>query len=115
MHKLHPNLGMIRRGTTELKHLFLDVEQMLIEDANDVELATQNVESSKKKIFRNKPTVTADNFFFDDKILDWIGKNDYSAIRICARNLLSGDIDKKYLHAQKHQSRCSYSKVTRFT
>ena len=28
---------------------------------------------------------------------------------------MCGDIDKKYSHAEKHQSRCSYSKVARFT
>ena len=71
-HKLHPNLGMTRRETIELKYLFLDVEQILIEDEHDVALATQNARSSKKKIFRNKPTVTTDNFFFYDKMLDWI-------------------------------------------
>ena len=44
----------------------------------------------------------ADNQFFDNKMLDWIGKNGYSAIGTCVRNLLSRDIDKKYLHAEKH-------------
>ena len=88
---------------------------MLIEDVNDVKLATQNAQSSKKKIFRNKLTVTSNNFFFDDKMLDWIDENGYSVIGTCARNLLPGDIDKKYLHAEKHQSRCPYSKVARFT
>ena len=39
-HKLHPNLSMTRRETTELKYLFLDIEQMLIEDRRDVVLAT---------------------------------------------------------------------------
>ena len=88
---------------------------MLIEDANDTKLSTQNTQSSKKKIFRNKPTVTADNFFFDDKMLDWIDENGYSVIGTCARNLLPGDIDKKYSHTEKHKSGCPYSKVARFT
>ena len=113
--KCYPNLSITRRGTTELQHLFLVVEQILIEDVNCVTLATQNVKSSKKKIFRNKETVTAGSFFFYNKMLDWIGKNGYSTIGTCARNLLPRDIDKKYLHTEKHQSRCSYSKVTRFT
>lgn len=130
-HKMHlPRDGMTRRGTIELHSLLSDVDEMVIDDRensssksstsssassqlSDLESGGEN--KKKKKIFRNKPVVCADNFFFDDKILRWIGENGYGCIGTCARNVLPKDIEKKYLHSVKHTSGCKISKVARFT
>ena len=88
-HKLHEKKGMTRRGTIELTHLIHDIDSMIIEpDAANIPMPplataagtgswkiTTPRDPNKKKIFRHKPVITADNFFFDDKMCEFIGKN----------------------------------------
>lgn len=128
-HKLHEPLGMTRRGTIELCHLIHDIDSMIIEEdtptppmpplppppATTSRLITKPRDPTKKKIFRGKPIITADNFFFDDKMCEFIGENGYGSIGTNARNVLPKGIDKKHLHGEKHQSGCKYSKVARYT
>ena len=137
-HKMHlPRDGMTRRGTIELHHLLSEVGEMVIDNDDEEnpssgsttstisssaassalskKESSENKKKKKKKIFRNKPVVCADNFFFDDKLLNWIGENGYGCIGTCARNVLPKDIDKRYLHSVKHTSGCKISKVARFT
>ena len=129
-HKLHDKKGMTRRGTIELTHLIHDIDSMIIEpDASTIpmpplrrdinDLATSRIittpkDPTKKKIFREKPVITADNFFFDDKMCEFIGENGYGSIGTNARNVLPKGIEKKYLHGEKHQSGDKYSKVARY-
>ena len=129
-HKLHDKKGMTRRGTIELTHLIHDIDSMIIEpdastipmpplrrDINDLttsRLITTPKDPNKKKIFRKKPVITADNFFFDDKMCEFIGENGYGSIGTNARNVLPKGIEKKYLHGEKHQSGDKYSKVARY-
>ena len=61
------------------------------------------------------PSVCADNFFFDEKMCEWIGENRFGGIGTQARNVPISGIDKKYLHIEKHQAGCKFSKVARFT
>jgi len=130
-HKLHePKAGMTRRGTIELCQLIRDIDSMIIEDnepsvtppmpplpppGTTSRLITTPRDPTKKKIFRGKPIITADNFFFDDKMCEFIGENGYGSIGTNARNVLPKGIDKKYLHGEKHPSGCKYSKVARYT
>ena len=123
-HKLHkPIDGQTRRGTNELAYLLTDITKMVIGDAPPPAVAgitagsiqATTTQLHPKKIFRTKPTVCADNFFYDDKMLDWIGEKGFSSIGTCARNCLPRGIDKKYLHAEKHQPGCKYSRVARMT
>ncbi len=134
-HKLHvPKENMTRRGTNELVNLLIDIDGMILPQdplSSDTSYlfnsppSTSNTETNtnqnksnkkaKKKIFRKKPTICADNFFFDDKMCEWIGRNGFGCIGTNARNVLPRDIEKKYLHGEKHTSGCKYSKVARFT
>ena len=137
-HKMHKSIsGMTRRGTNELCHLLTDISAMILpqdpldttranttylfpdDDAPAPARATPTPETPEtegvKKIFRRKPVVCADNFFFDDKMCEWIGKNGFGSLGTNARNALPKAFDKKYLHSQKHTSGCKYSKVARFT
>jgi hypothetical protein len=122
-HKLHNPLdGQTRRGTNELAYLLTDIERMVISEDGAAAAADRRVAGIAagplplpKKIFRRKPTVCADNFFYDDKMCKWIGERGFSSIGTCARNALPKEIKKKYLHAEKHQSGCKYSKVARMT
>jgi len=125
-HKMHDPKGMTRKGCTELAHLIQDINSMIIHDPNipiaapiptDATpwLITTPPDSSKKKIFRNKPVICADNFFFDDKMCHFIGQNGYGCVGTNARNVLPKQIDKKYLHGEKHPSGCKFSKTALYT
>jgi hypothetical protein len=50
------------------------------------------------KLWPMKPHITADNYFCDDKICDWIGENGYGLTATTARYNLPGKIDHKYFH-----------------
>ena len=67
--------------------------------------------NGRKKIFRRKPTICADNFLFDNACCEWIGKNNFSSIGTTARNVLPDGIGKKYLHIEKNKPGCPRSKV----
>ena len=123
-HKLHPPCdGQTRRGTNELAYLLKDIEKMLISPSVVVPAsvpagpvqATPTQELPQRKIFRTKPTVCADNFFFDDKMLELIGEKGFSSIGTCARNCLPKEIEKKYLHALKHPPGCKFARVAKMT
>ena len=131
-HKLHKKIdGMTRRGTNELAILLTEIKEMILPQdplTSDTSHlfptttpppatppASTTRTQKRKKIFRKKPTVCADNFFFDDKMCEWIGKNGFGCIGTTARNCLPKDIEKKYLHGEKHLAGCKFSKVARFT
>ena len=133
-HKLHvPKYGMTRRGTNELATLLTEIKEMILpQDPFDIAgdvlsplfastptttttTTPATTTTLKKKIFRKKPTVCADNFFFDDKMCEWIGQNGFGCIGTTARNCLPKDIEKKYLHGEKHLSGDKFSKVAQFT
>ena len=67
--------------------------------------------TNARKIFWKKPTVCADNFFFDNACCEWIGKNGFRSIGRTARNVLPDGIEKKYLHIDKNNPGCPRSKV----
>ena len=133
-HKLHvPKEGMTRRGTNELVNLLLDAKEMILpqdpmtqdtsylfrnenlpQEQPNVSTTT-NKKNKRKKIFRRKPVICADNFFIDDKLCKWVGENNFGVIGTTARNYLPKTIKKKYLHGEKHVSGCKFSKVARFT
>ena len=99
-------------------NLLMEIETMV--KTNEEETNTQHPRSptkpTKKKIFDQKPTVCADNFFFDNAICDWIGKNGFSSIGTTACNhVLPDGIEKKYLHVEKNTVGCPRSKAARFT
>ena len=131
-HKLHlPVDGMTKRGTNELCYLLKDIENMMLpQDPHATTTSTSHLfnnghlnsarttpsspaKKKRKQIFRKKPVVCADNFFYDDKICEWIGKHGFGSVGTCARNALP--IEKKYLHGTMHKSGCKISKVARYT
>ena len=117
-HKLNlPIAGMTRRGTIELCHLMSEIGNMILpQDPTDPtanglasllfspsgQPTTPDTTTSPpvqrkkgmKKIFRKKPVVCADNFFFDDKMCEWIGLNGFGSIGTNARNALLKEIEK---------------------
>jgi hypothetical protein len=60
--------------------------------------------STTKKIFREKPHSTWDNYFSGDMILNWLGENGFSSTMTCRRDRLPAEIPGHFLHKGKqHQ------------
>ena len=87
--------GITKKGTNEMVHLLKKIEPM-------VGMPGDTGTAGPKKIFLWKLVVLSYNFFFDDKSCDWIGKNGFGWIGMMARNALVNEIDKIYLHVEKH-------------
>ena len=106
-------------GPNEMVNLLMEIDTMVKTNVDDAEQTNTHPCSStkptKKKIFNQKPTVCADNFFFDNELCDWIAKNRFSSIRTTERNVLPDGIEKKYVHVEKNPVGCPRSKAARFT
>lgn len=96
--------GWSANGPFEIKHL---ADQLL-------KMVDGNPDSSSKKIFRFKPTITADNYFQSDKIMNYLGERGLGAIMTSARNSLPKDVNSKYLHKEKTEAKNKYAKIARF-
>ena len=70
--------------------------------------------SPTKKIFRRKPCITADNYFQDDAIMEWLGEQGLGGIMTTARDRLPSDIPSQYLHKQKTDAKNKGAKLARF-
>ena len=64
-------------------------------------------------LWEEKPHVTADNYFTDDHLLNWMGVNKYGYCATTARNKLPSDINDKYLHKEHVQGKKN-AKAARF-
>ena len=90
-------------GPYELKHLADELNKMV-----------DGSEGNKKKLFRNKPCITADNFFQNDRIMEYLGEMGFGGIMTSARNSLPKDIKSHYLHKEKTDPKNKQAKVARF-
>lgn len=70
-------------------------------------------DSTKKKIFREKPHSTWDNYFSGDKIFDYLGANGYAATMTNRRDRLPSDVPGEYFQKKKTDSG-RRSKAARF-
>ena len=107
-HKLHTlPTGFTRQGCGELHYLLNKVSDMVI--------GTAPSNSTSRKIFRMKPTTTVDNFFTDDRMMNWAGENGLGVIGTSARNFLPKSIKREHLHHVKTAPTSKEAKVARFT
>ena len=67
-----------------------------------------------KKLFRKKPVICGDNYFQEDKIMDWMGEKGLGGIFTAARDRLPSDIPSEYLHKNKTDPHNKAAKVARF-
>lgn len=102
-HKLQQNPLKMASGPNECRMLLEQIAQMV-----------EGAPGNKKKIFREKPHTTWDNYFSGDAIYDWIGKNGFSCTTTCRRDRFPKDIPKQYLHLKKTDTSLR-TKVARFT
>ena len=103
LHKSTKTSEWKANGPYELKHMVDELASMV--DGSD---------GNKKKLFRRKPCVTADNYFQNDKIMEYIGQKGFGCISTSARNALPKDIKSEYLQKEKTCPRSKQAKVARF-
>ena len=101
-HKLHPNPLKLPSGPNECRLLLEQIDKMVV-----------GANSNQKKIFREKPHSTWDNYFSGDAIFDWIGKNGFSCTMTCRRDRFPKEIPKQYLQVKKTDT-SRRTKVARF-
>jgi hypothetical protein len=51
-----------------------------------------------KKIFKETPHITWDNFFSGDHVMEWLGSKGFGATMTCRRDRLPSDIPREYLY-----------------
>lgn len=90
-------------GPYELKHLVDKLIPMI-----------DGSEGNTKKLFRCKPCVTGDNYFQNDKGMEYLGKLGLGGIFTSARDSLPKDIKPQYLHKLKTDPKNKAAKVARF-
>ncbi len=68
-----------------------------------------------RKIYNNKPHITADNHFSGDTITNYLGKNGFGYMCTTQQDLLPADINKQYLnHIQQNDTSSSRLKVAQY-
>ena len=55
-------------------------------------------EGDERKIFREHPHSTWENYFSGGQIMNWIGRNGFEDTMMCRKYQLSGDIEGGYPH-----------------
>ena len=89
-HKCHRNPNNLPQGCNELMMCLKKLKKMVIGN-----------EGNCKKIFKEMPHSTWDNFFSGDAILEWIGQEGFATTMTCRRDRLPSDIKGMYLHKRK--------------
>ena len=84
--------GFTQPGPSEIRHLL----ERYVED---------NV--GEGKLWERKPHVTCDNYFYDEKILKWIGENAYGLTCTMAKNELLKGFKKESFHHKDTSSKFS--------
>jgi len=112
-HKLHVYPpGFTREGCSELHQMLSKLKKMVISE--DDPPGTPQLHTPKR-IYRNRPTVSADNYFIDDKMSAWIGENLFGIVATTPRNFLPKDIKHQYLQKEKTQPGSLEAKAARFS
>lgn len=96
--------GWTANGPFEFKYLCDRIYEMV--DGTD---------GDQKKIFRTKPCVTADNYFQNCKVADYIGEKQMGAIFTSSRNSLPKEINTEYLQKEKTDAKNRPAKIARFS
>ena len=58
-------------------------------------------ESTAKKIFKEKPHSTWDNYFSGDQIMEWLGQQGFGCTMMARRDRLPEKIPEQYLLKKK--------------
>ena len=63
-----------------------------------MKIMAEGEEGNERKIFRENPHSTWDNYFIGYQIVDLLGGNGFGATMTCRRDWLPGEIECQYLH-----------------
>jgi hypothetical protein len=109
-HKLHEKpAGWTIMGQIEVRLVMQKVAAMVIN--NDHDEVLNHV--ATRKVFRERPHSTWDNYFSGDKVLNWLGANNFAATMTCRRDRLPGEVPGEYFHKKKTDA-SQRSKAARF-
>ena len=91
-HRHHPNQLKMSQGQNEAKILLESLMPMIegFDGRNGID-----------KIFSVPPHSTWDNYFSGDDIMNWMGRNGFSAITTCRRDRLPKGVPGHYWHKKK--------------
>ena len=73
----------------------------------------EKVDGKTRKVFREKPHTTWDNYFSGDLVMDWLGQNGFGATMTCRWDRLPAGVPNHYLHKKKTDTKAR-SKAARF-
>ena len=110
-HKMHPPFpnakkdGWTKSGPNETRRILESILPMV---------KGEDIVSNKKQIFKSKPHITWDNYFSDDVIMDWCGKNGFGMLCTVQRGRLPKGIPTKYFQKLPTSNGDNSSKVGRF-
>lgn len=70
--------------------------------------------SKMQTLFEKKPCITGDNYFQNDRVMDYLGWLGFGGIFTSARNSLPKDIKSQHLHKEQTDPKNKPAKVARF-
>jgi len=82
--------GWTAAGMVEARRLYEKLQPLV-----------EGSDGDEKKIYKQKPHITMDNYFSGEKILTWIGENGFGATMTCSRDRLPPNMPAKYWHKVK--------------
>ena len=92
-------------GPLEVRRVTEKVRKMVM-DGEDIK------DGSTKKVFRENPHTTWDNYFSGDLLMDWLGHNGFGHKMTCRSDRLPSVVPNQYLHKKKDTK--ARSKAARF-
>lgn len=95
--------GFSAEGPAEVRSCIDFLEQMV-----------DGIPSEEKKIFRQCPHITWDNYFSGEQVMDYAGKKGFGLTTTCRRDRLPRKIEDKYMHKGKTPTVTDVTKVARF-
>lgn len=107
-HKCHEGpVDWGREGSCETRRIVEALDQMVISD-------NQHFVYRPKGIFRGKPHITADNYFGEDKVDDWMGEKGYGFLHTVRRDCLPTGIPDWAWHKNSVIAKDQKARVARF-
>ena len=71
------------------------------------------IQGETRKVFRENPHTTWDNYFCGDIVMKWMGQNGFGETMSCWNDRLPSGVPDQYLHKKKNNTKAQ-SKADRF-
>ena len=71
-------------------------------------------DTSMRKIYKNPPHITVDNYFVSDAVMDYAGGLGFGILGTCCRDRLPKGVLRDYFHYDKHIPKCKRARIAKF-